>query len=113
MITSSSGVNTSALLRIEPADYYRQLTLRLRAGEELPLEEVVCHLESIGYQRREPVEMVGEYSVRGGTAEGGAKLTYARLTRYAGQDGKCYPAVETLATEIALSARQAKALGAC
>jgi transcription-repair coupling factor (superfamily II helicase) len=56
----------SALLRIEPADYYRQLTLRLRAGEELPLEEVVAHLESIGYQRREPVEMVGEYSVRGG-----------------------------------------------
>jgi transcription-repair coupling factor (superfamily II helicase) len=56
----------SALLRIEPADYYRQLALRLRAGEELPLEEVVSHLESIGYQRREPVEMVGEYSVRGG-----------------------------------------------
>ncbi len=56
----------SALLRIEPADYYRQLALRLRAGEELPLEEVVAHLESIGYQRREPVEMVGEYSVRGG-----------------------------------------------
>ncbi len=57
---------SSALLRIEPADYYRQLALRLRAGEELPLEEVVAHLESIGYQRREPVEMVGEYSVRGG-----------------------------------------------
>ena len=56
----------SALLRIEPADYYRQLTLHIRAGEELPLEEVVAHLESIGYQRREPVEMVGEYSVRGG-----------------------------------------------
>ena len=56
----------SALLRIEPADYYRQLALRLRAGEELPLDEVVAHLESIGYQRREPVEMVGEYSVRGG-----------------------------------------------
>src|ERR1039458_8627889 len=56
----------SALLRIEPADYYRQLALRIRAGEELPLEEVVAHLESIGYQRREPVEMVGEYSVRGG-----------------------------------------------
>src|ERR1035441_7735845 len=56
----------SALLRIEPADYYRQLALRIRAGEELPLDEVVAHLESIGYQRREPVEMVGEYSVRGG-----------------------------------------------
>ena len=57
---------TSALLRIEPAEYYRQLALKLRVGEELPLDEVVAHLESIGYERREPVEMVGEYSVRGG-----------------------------------------------
>jgi transcription-repair coupling factor (superfamily II helicase) len=56
----------SALLRIEPAEFYRQLALKLRVGEELPLEEVVSHLESIGYERREPVEMVGEYSVRGG-----------------------------------------------
>ncbi|MBV9767067.1 MAG: transcription-repair coupling factor, partial [Acidobacteriaceae bacterium] len=30
------------------------------------LEDVVQHLESIGYERRDPVEMVGEYSVRGG-----------------------------------------------
>ena len=56
----------SALLRIEPATFYRQLALRLKVGEELPLEEVMAHLESIGYERREPVEMVGEYSVRGG-----------------------------------------------
>ena len=56
----------SALLRIEPGDFYRQLALKLRVGEELPLDEVVAHLESIGYERREPVEMVGEYSVRGG-----------------------------------------------
>jgi transcription-repair coupling factor (superfamily II helicase) len=56
----------AALMRIEPADYYRQLALKLRVGDELPLEEVVAHLESIGYERREPVEMVGEYSVRGG-----------------------------------------------
>ncbi|MGA2198255.1 MAG: transcription-repair coupling factor, partial [Bryobacteraceae bacterium] len=54
----------SALLRIEPGDFYRQLALKMRVGDELPLEEVVAHLESIGYQRREPVEMVGEYSVR-------------------------------------------------
>ena len=46
--------------------------------------------------------------VRSTSISPGAKLTYARLTRYAGQDGKCYPAVETLATEIALSARQAQ-----
>jgi transcription-repair coupling factor (superfamily II helicase) len=56
----------SALLRIEPAAFYRQLALRLRIGDEIPLEDLIAHLESIGYERREPVEMVGEYSVRGG-----------------------------------------------
>lgn len=56
----------SALMKIEPGDYYRQLALHLRVGDELPLEDVVQHLESIGYERRDPVEMVGEYSVRGG-----------------------------------------------
>ncbi len=56
----------SALLRIEPAEFYRHLALKLRVGEEVPLDEVIAHLESVGYERREPVEMVGEYSVRGG-----------------------------------------------
>jgi transcription-repair coupling factor (superfamily II helicase) len=56
----------SALLRTESAEFYRQLAVELRVGEELPLEDLVQHLESIGYERREPVEMVGEYSVRGG-----------------------------------------------
>ncbi|MDQ2774083.1 MAG: transcription-repair coupling factor [Acidobacteriota bacterium] len=56
----------AALLKTESADFYRQLALNIRVGEELPLEELVQHLESIGYERREPVEMVGEYSLRGG-----------------------------------------------
>jgi transcription-repair coupling factor (superfamily II helicase) len=56
----------SALQRIEPPDFYRQLALTLRAGEDLPLEDLIAHLESIGYEKRDPVEMVGEYSVRGG-----------------------------------------------
>lgn len=56
----------SALLRTESASFYRQLALTLRTGEEIALEDLVQHLESIGYERREPVEMVGEYSVRGG-----------------------------------------------
>ena len=56
----------SALLRTEAADFYHQLALVLRTGEELSLEDLVQHLESIGYERREPVEMVGEYSIRGG-----------------------------------------------
>ncbi|HUE02698.1 MAG TPA: hypothetical protein VMR62_24230, partial [Bryobacteraceae bacterium] len=56
----------SALLRVESGDFYRQLALNLRVGDEVPLQDVVAHLESVGYERREPVEMVGEYSVRGG-----------------------------------------------
>ncbi len=56
----------SALLRIHDAAYYRRLALELRTGEELPLDDIQTHLQSIGYSRRDPVEMVGEYSVRGG-----------------------------------------------
>jgi len=56
----------SALLRTEPAEFYRQLALTLRAGEEIPLEDLLAHLESIGYEKRDPVEMVGEYAMRGG-----------------------------------------------
>ncbi|MDX2152830.1 MAG: transcription-repair coupling factor [Bryobacteraceae bacterium] len=56
----------SALLRTEPPEFYRQLALPLRVGDEVALEDVTRHLESIGYERREPVELVGEYSVRGG-----------------------------------------------
>ncbi|MEO8129797.1 MAG: transcription-repair coupling factor, partial [Bryobacteraceae bacterium] len=56
----------SALLRTESREFYRQLALTLRTTEEMALEDVIAHLESIGYEPREPVEMVGEYSVRGG-----------------------------------------------
>ncbi|HYZ83582.1 MAG TPA: transcription-repair coupling factor, partial [Bryobacteraceae bacterium] len=56
----------SALLKTESRDFYRQLALQLRTGEEIPLEDLLAHLESVGYERREPVEMVGEYSIRGG-----------------------------------------------
>ncbi len=56
----------SALLKTETADFYRQLALTIRVGEEVPLEDLLAHLESIGYEKREPVEMVGEYSLRGG-----------------------------------------------
>ncbi len=56
----------AALQRIEPRDFYRQLALTLRTNDEIPLEDLIAHLESIGYEKRDPVEMVGEYSVRGG-----------------------------------------------
>jgi transcription-repair coupling factor (superfamily II helicase) len=57
---------SSALLRTHDPDYYRRLALDLRAGEELPLDAIEEHLKSIGYELRDPVEMVGEYSIRGG-----------------------------------------------
>jgi transcription-repair coupling factor (superfamily II helicase) len=56
----------SALGRVAPPQYYRQLTLQLRVREEIALDDLSAHLESIGYERRDPVEMVGEYSIRGG-----------------------------------------------
>ena len=57
---------TSALFRTESAEFYRQLALTIRTGDEVPVEDLLAHLESIGYEKREPVEMVGEYSMRGG-----------------------------------------------
>ncbi len=56
----------SALLRTEDAPFYQRLPLRLAKGEEVLLEDVAAYLEAAGYQRREPVEMVGDFSVRGG-----------------------------------------------
>ncbi len=56
----------SALLRTHAPEYYRRLALELRVGEELPLDAIEAHLHSIGYEKRDPVEMVGEYSIRGG-----------------------------------------------
>jgi transcription-repair coupling factor (superfamily II helicase) len=56
----------SVLLRIGTAGFYQRLALTLRTGDEIPLDDLIAHLESIGYEKRDPVEMVGEYSVRGG-----------------------------------------------
>ena len=35
----------------------------------------------------------------------GAKLAYGRLVRYGGEDGECYPGVETLGREIGVKKR--------
>ncbi len=59
----------AALVRTNPPEYYRQLTLSLRLHDEMPLDELAAHLESIGYGRHDPVEMAGEYSIRGGIVD--------------------------------------------
>jgi hypothetical protein len=38
----------------------------------------------------------------------GAKLCYAALTRYAGQDGRCFPRQKLLAAELGVSERQVR-----
>ncbi|HTA45121.1 MAG TPA: transcription-repair coupling factor [Bryobacteraceae bacterium] len=56
----------AALTRTEVPQYYRQLTQTLRIHDEIPLDDLAAHLESVGYERRDPVEMAGEFSIRGG-----------------------------------------------
>src|SRR5215470_4700366 len=43
---------------------------------------------------------IPEALVKCQSSSAGAKLAFGRLARYGGQDGHCYPAVSTLATEI-------------
>ena len=70
LANGNSGITlapvAAALSRTEAPPYYRQLTQTLRVHDEVPLDDLAAHLESVGYERRDPVEMVGEYSIRGG-----------------------------------------------
>ncbi|MBI2685736.1 MAG: transcription-repair coupling factor [Acidobacteria bacterium] len=56
----------SALARTYPGAQYRHLALDLRTTEDIAMDDLAEHLRRIGYEQREPVEMVGEFSVRGG-----------------------------------------------
>ncbi len=59
----------SLLHRVAAPSYYQQLVLTLKQGEEVPLEELAAHLKRIGYEQKEPVELTGEFSVRGGIVD--------------------------------------------
>ena len=56
----------AALLRTGDAAACRQLALTLKLNDEISMDDLAAHLASIGYERREPVEMEGEFSIRGG-----------------------------------------------
>ena len=56
----------AAISKTEAPPYYRQLTQVLKVHDEIPLDDLAAHLESVGYERADPVEMVGQYSIRGG-----------------------------------------------
>ncbi|MBM3762452.1 MAG: transcription-repair coupling factor [Acidobacteria bacterium] len=59
----------SAMLRVAAPSFYKQLVLSLKENEEVGIEDLTQHLKQIGYEMREPVEMVGEYSIRGGIVD--------------------------------------------
>ncbi len=56
----------AALQRVAPASLHRKLAWRVEVGDEILLESMEERLESLGYGRRDPVEMVGQFAVRGG-----------------------------------------------
>jgi transcription-repair coupling factor (superfamily II helicase) len=59
----------AALLKSYESSFYRQLALTLKSGEDILQDHLTEHLDKIGYRRAEPVQMVGEYSVRGGIVD--------------------------------------------
>ena len=56
----------SLLLKTAPVEFYRNLTWRIEIGDEFYLEDLESGLVSAGYSRHEPVDMAGQYSIRGG-----------------------------------------------
>tara|TARA_Y100000588_G_scaffold387687_4_gene486037 strand:- start:9083 stop:12541 length:3459 start_codon:yes stop_codon:yes gene_type:complete len=56
----------AVLQKISSADFYRNLGWKLQVNDEFFLEDLESGLLSVGYERRELVDMVGQFSVRGG-----------------------------------------------
>ena len=53
-------------LRINSAEYYADLARTLRRGESFDTRNLIEHLNSVGYNSTDVVEMPGEYALRGG-----------------------------------------------
>ena len=56
----------SSALRLRSADYYAGLARVVRRGEPLDIDQLMEHLNSVGYGVADIVEMPGEYARRGG-----------------------------------------------
>lgn len=56
----------AALLRTAFAQRYRDLAWEILAGAEVSLDDLERSLNELGYSRREQVDMVGQFAVRGG-----------------------------------------------
>src|SRR5580658_427614 len=60
-----SPVAATAILQ-RTADYYTDLARILRRGESFDVENLLAHLNTVGYTAADVVEMPGEYALRGG-----------------------------------------------
>src|SRR5437660_1048572 len=57
---------TSTTILLRSADYYADLARVLRRGETFDLERLLEHLNTVGYNATDVVEMPGQYAARGG-----------------------------------------------
>src|SRR5579864_6976548 len=60
-----SAVAATAILQ-RSADYYTELARILRRGESFDVENLLGHLNTVGYTSADVVEMPGQYALRGG-----------------------------------------------
>jgi len=56
----------AAATRLHPADFYSGLGMIIRRGETVDTSALTAHLNSVGYNTTDVVEMPGEYALRGG-----------------------------------------------
>src|SRR5258706_7984618 len=57
---------TATTILLRPPDYYADLARVLRRGESFDLEKLLEHLNTVGYNATDVVEMPGQYAARGG-----------------------------------------------
>jgi transcription-repair coupling factor (superfamily II helicase) len=60
-----SPIAATAILQ-RSAEYYSDLARTLRRGESFDLDNLLAHLNTVGYMLADVVEMPGQYAVRGG-----------------------------------------------
>jgi transcription-repair coupling factor (superfamily II helicase) len=60
-----SPITATAIL-LNSSDYYSGLARTIRRGESFDLESLLAHLNTVGYNSADVVEMPGQYAVRGG-----------------------------------------------
>ena len=56
----------AAIFKLNSAEYYSQLARVIRRGESIDTGSLIEHLNSVGYNSTDVVEMPGEYALRGG-----------------------------------------------